>query len=568
MKSFSSSLATLQEGGKKLRGQIAPFLKYLGLVTAFVLLYGWLFHVIMAWEGQDHTWFTGVYWALTVMSTLGFGDITFHTDLGRMFSSIVLLTGIILLLIILPFLFIRMVYAPWLEQRSRNRIRALQSLPPDIAGHVLICVNNPMALGLIERLRIIGIPAYVIEPDTDQAMRLQDSGIPVLNGEIDFIETYRAAGVERARLVFANASDMVNSSIILTVRELSKTVPVVALAEMEESTDVLELSGATHVLNLKQRLGEQLANRTSAGMTHATVIGQFHDLQLAEFPVHNTPFQDQTIRRTQMRKLTGVSIVGVWVQGKLLAAQPDLLLSPLCVVVVIGMPAQIKALNDLLVIHDFNPNPVLIIGGGKVGKAVAQALRHRKIPVHVVERNRDLGPEVADFADKYFLGDAANRQLLEEAGIMEAPSVLLTTHDDAMNIYLTVYCRRLNPAARILTRFSNERSVEAIHRAGADFVLSYTSLGIQSVNSIIQERELVLLGEGVDIFYLPLPPSLTDKSLAEAAIGASSGLNVIALRENGQIITKLSPDQQLAKGTVLVALGSPEQRERFRTAYD
>ena len=98
--------------------------------------------------------------------------------------------------------------------------------------------------------------------------------------------------------------------------------------------------------------------------------------------------------------------------------------------------------------------------------------------------------------------------------------------------------------------------------------MSYTSLGIQSVNSIIQERELVLLGEGVDIFYLPLPPSLTDKSLAEAAIGASSGLNVIALRENGQIITKLSPDQQLAKGTVLVALGSPEQRERFRTAYD
>jgi transaldolase / glucose-6-phosphate isomerase len=36
-------------------------------------------------EGREHSWITGVYWTLTVMSTLGFGDITFETDLGRLF---------------------------------------------------------------------------------------------------------------------------------------------------------------------------------------------------------------------------------------------------------------------------------------------------------------------------------------------------------------------------------------------------------------------------------------------------------------------------------------------------
>ena len=54
-----------------------------------------------------------------------------------------------------------------------------------------------------------------------------------------------------------------------------------------------------------------------------------------------------------------------------------------------------------------------------------------------------------------------------------------------MNIYLTVYCRRLNPKARILTRVTHERNVEAIQRAGADFVLSYASLGVQTVYSIV-----------------------------------------------------------------------------------
>jgi spermidine/putrescine transport system permease protein len=54
-------------------------------------------------EGQDHSWLTGVYWTLTVMSTLGFGDITFTSDLGRLFSIVVLLSGIFMLLIVLPF---------------------------------------------------------------------------------------------------------------------------------------------------------------------------------------------------------------------------------------------------------------------------------------------------------------------------------------------------------------------------------------------------------------------------------------------------------------------------------
>jgi lipoprotein signal peptidase len=94
-----------------LRGRRAPFLWFLLVLFGLIQLYAWLFHVLMAWEGQDYSWFTGVYWTLTVMSTLGFGDITFESDLGRAFSTVVLLSGLVLLLGILPFLFIRLVYA-------------------------------------------------------------------------------------------------------------------------------------------------------------------------------------------------------------------------------------------------------------------------------------------------------------------------------------------------------------------------------------------------------------------------------------------------------------------------
>jgi Trk K+ transport system NAD-binding subunit len=567
MKTVSSQLASLTAAGGTLRRQLAPFVRYVALLTAVVLFYGWLFHVIMAWEGQDHTWFTGIYWALTVMSTLGFGDITFHSDLGRVFSSIVLLTGMLLLLIILPFLFIRFVYAPWLDERSRSRIHELRAVPAGTEGHVLICVDDPIAMELISNLELAGVPAFLIEPDPDRALQLEDARVPVITGEIDAVETYRAARVQHARLVFANASDMVNSNIVLTVRELSESVPIAAVAEVEDSIDVLELSGATHVLPLKQRLGEHLANRASAMSAHANVIGRFHDLLLAEFPVHNTPLQGKTVRDTRLREFTGVTIVGVWDHARLAPARPDLTLTPHCVPVVIGTSEQIEELNEVLVIYDANPHPVLVIGGGKVGRAAALALKRREIPVHVVERNPDLEPKIRGIPDRLFIGDAADRDVLDEAGIADAPSILLTTHDDAMNIYLSVYCRRLNPEARILTRVTHERNIEAIRRAGADFVLSYASFGVQTVFSIVRGREIVVLGEDVNLFYIEVPTALAGKTLAEAEIGARTGLNVIAIQRNGRVDTELGRELRLPNDSELVALGSTEQRMRFSEAY-
>ncbi|HSH75278.1 MAG TPA: NAD-binding protein, partial [Longimicrobiales bacterium] len=163
--------------------------------------------------------------------------------------------------------------------------------------------------------------------------------------------------------------------------------------------------------------------------------------------------------------------------------------------------------------------------------------------------------------------DAADRRVLDRAGIAEAPTVLLTTHDDAINVYLTVYCRRLNPEARVLTRVTHERNIEAIQRAGADFVLSLSSFGVQTVFSIVRGRPAVVLGEGLNLFVVPVPVSLVGETLQEAQIGARTGLNVIAIQENGRLVTELPKDVTLAEGTELIAVGSTEQRERFGAEY-
>ncbi len=277
---------------------------------------------------------------------------------------------------------------------------------------------------------------------------------------------------------------------------MAPDVPIAAIVEEQDSVDILRLSGATSVLALKHQLGDYLANRVDAGRREAHVVGEFRQLQIAELPARDTPYVGKSVRDTHLRQQTGLSLVGFWERGKLRPAYPDTLISADNVLVVAGTAPQVAALNALLPNDDDRSAPVLLIGAGKVGHAAARALKRKGLAVHAIDRTEAALAPLAGEVDNVFAGDAADRHLLDRAGILKARSVLLTTNDDAVNIYLAVYCRRLNKDLRIVSRVTHERNLEAIHRAGADFVLSYTTLGIEAVVSALRGHPLVLLGEG------------------------------------------------------------------------
>ncbi|HUG40351.1 MAG TPA: NAD-binding protein [Longimicrobiales bacterium] len=564
MKFVSTQIAYFLSQGET-RRNIGALVRYLVFLALVIIAYSAIFHVLMAMEGQDHSWLTGVYWTLTVMSTLGFGDITFTSDLGRVFSTLVLLSGILLLLVLLPFIFIRFFYAPWLETRIQQR--APRRVPPGTAGHVILCSWDAIAPELARRLRLHHVPWFVLETDPVRAGQMHADGLPVVTGATDDVDTYRALLTEHAAMVVANLDDPANTNITLTVREVAPEVPVVAIATDEDAVDVLGLSGATHVLPLRRQLGEQLANRINAGHTQCHVIGRFHDLLIGEFPVHNTPFRNRTVRATGLRRATGVSIVGIWERGRLQPAHPDAMLTDASVPVVVGTQAQIDALNELLIIYDANFNPVVVIGGGRVGRAAAATLKRGGVSVHLVEKRPEMAPRLEGITDRFFIGDAADRRVLEEAGIHEAPSVLLTTHDDAINIYLAVYCRRLNPELRIVSRITHERNIAAVIRAGADLVLSYAALGAEAITAILKQRELVLLGAGFDLFRVNVPATLVGLTLGESEIGARTGASIIAIQTPDDFLPNPAADLRLEADMELIAVANADQREAFQRHF-
>ncbi|MGB0621627.1 MAG: potassium channel family protein [Myxococcota bacterium] len=560
MKFIPSQLAELLDDGE-VKTNLGALFRFLAILATTIVISSVLFHEIMELEGKEYSWITGFYWTLTTMSTLGFGDITFESDLGRFFSVVVLLYGIVMLLIVAPFAFIRWFYAPWLE--AQIRMRAPRKLPKETEGHVIICGYDMIAQGLVERLDELGIPYVILEPDVTEAAARHVDGLNVVAGPRDLSETYVRVRADRARLVLANRSDTENTAIAITVRQVAPDLPIVAFADHHDSVDVLELAGASHVIPLKQRLGEQLATRVTAGIQTAHRIGRFEDLIIAEFPIHGTGLVGRTIRDTNLRQLTGLNVVGVWERGRLEPAGPDTVLHEHSVPVVVGTDEQVTDLDALFVIYQETDTPVLVIGGGTVGRAVSQALRSRGAKVTILDSDPSLRDELSKIADRVVIGDAANLQTVKAAGIEEAPSVVLTTNSDETNLFLSVYCRGLSSDGHIVSRISHDWNLEAIHRAGADFALSRASLAVQTLVSMILGRELVVVGEGTELFVEPIPRKLAGRSLADSEIGAATGLNVIGIRAGGVLTSNPAGATVLPAGGELVMIGTSEQRQRF-----
>jgi voltage-gated potassium channel len=368
------------------RVNIMSLFKFLGMIATIVVIYGIIFHQIMAYEGREESWFTGVYWALTVMSTLGFGDITFESDLGRIFSVFVLVTGIILL-VLLPFTFIEFFYEPYMK--AQQAARTPTELPEKTRDHVILTKFDVVTRMLIERLNHYHYDYVLITSDINEASQLLDQGYKVMIGDLDDPKTYQLARVDQALFVASTVNDQVNANIVFTVREISDSVPIIATASNAASVDILKLAGASYVLQLGEMMGRTLARQVSAGVTRAHIIGQFDNLQIAEAGVRGTPLVGKTLEETQLGYHIGINVLGMWERGIFQSATPETVITPNMTMVMAGFEEHITHYNQMYCRKHADAPRAIIIGGGRVGRAVAQSLAERAIPYTIVERRTD-----------------------------------------------------------------------------------------------------------------------------------------------------------------------------------
>lgn len=545
---------------KTVRRNIKLLRRYALLLVLMILLYSVLFHVLMEAEGQHHSWLTGVYWTLTVMSTLGFGDITFQEDIGRAFSVLVLISGVVFLLIVFPFTFIHFFYQPWLE--AQDRVRAPRQLPPETQGHVVLVGQDTVVFAIVTRLRTLKWPYVVLVDDVAHALALADDGIKVMVGSPDDGRSWTNARVDKASAIIAAADDHLNVSIAFTVRERSESVRIIALARSPDSVDVLQLAGANHVVQLAEILGVSLARRAYGGQTRANVVGALDGVFLAEAPMTHSGLAGKTLREASIIEKTGAAVVGIWEQGEFSLPDEDTPVSEGAVLLLAGNVGDLAVFDRLAGGATPDTEPILILGGGRVGRVVARELLSRGLDYRIVDidprRRAQCDPE------RFVEGSAADIKVLKRAGIDSTPTVVVTTHDDATNIYLTLYCRKLRPDAQIVARSNLERTTSTLHRAGANLVMSYTSLGANTIMGLLDVRSALHVAEGLELFRVVLPPMFSPQSLGETRFRERTRCTVVSIkRSDGERLLAPRSETLLEAGDHLVVVGSPDDRREL-----
>lgn len=563
MKFMFSQMAALVNLANQ-KGNTRLLVRFLLILLFFFLIYSTLFHFLMAFEGQDHSWLTGFYWTMTVMTTLGFGDITFMSDLGRLFSIVVLLTGVVFLLVMLPFTFIQFFYAPWLE--AQNKARAPRSVPETMSNHVILTHFDAVTANLVEKLNQYNIPNVILIPDLQQALGLHEMGLRVVVGELDDPLTYTRLRVHKAALVVVMNDDVTSTNIIFTIREVSDEVVTVTNADQDDSLDILQLAGSTHTFQFTKMLGQALARRVMGLSMKANVIGRFDELLIAEAPAMRTPLQGQTLAESRLRELTGVNVVGLWDQGRFMLPNPQTRIGASTVLVLAGSGQQLDRYDKLMGSagqSDEHKGPVIVLGGGRVGMSVARTLKRMGIDYRVVEKKT-----MRAQADEHVIqGSAADLDVLVAAGINDTPSVIITTHDDDLNIYLTIYCRRLRPDVQIISRASLDRNINTLHRAGANLVMSFASLCTTTILNLLNPEKLLVVSEGLNIFRSVLNRALVNKPLHDLRIREESGCSIVAVKREDRMIINPEPSTVLQKGDELILIGTAEAEKKYTKSY-
>ena len=218
---------------------------------ALCLLAGILFQFIEGGSLLD-----AFYWALVTSSTVGYGDITPKTRVGKVIASIVIFVGITI------FSFYVGVTTSFVAEKAEAQIRG--RIKVGWKNHIVVLGWNEAAKSAIDELRV-NIPdaRIVVVANIDEIPEeiRDDPNAAFVSGDPTSISTLRKANVPYASyIIVAIGDDAKNIMATLNVRQMNKNATIIAEALRDESIRLLRQAGANCVISSRSFSGRLMAS--------------------------------------------------------------------------------------------------------------------------------------------------------------------------------------------------------------------------------------------------------------------------------------------------------------------
>src|SRR3954454_721948 len=220
----------------------------------------------------------------------------------------------------------------------------------------------------------------------------------------------------------------------------------------------------------------------------------------------------------------------------------------------------------------------IICGYGRVGRRVAEELRHSDVSYVVLDFRADAVAAAKSHGDLLIEGNGAEDEDLAKAGLESARGLVVASDDDADNLYITLSARSQRPDLQIVARASDEAAMKKLQLAGADrVVMPYTAAGRTMANLVLRPQvteflDTVLTAAGADLHMAQIEVDETCRAggctIRELRVRHATGAIFVALRKkDGTFDTTPEPDVVVDAGDVIVGVGTTDELRQLEDLF-
>lgn len=220
----------------------------------------------------------------------------------------------------------------------------------------------------------------------------------------------------------------------------------------------------------------------------------------------------------------------------------------------------------------------IVAGFGRVGMLVADDLVAAGLSLVVIEPSDERIADIERHGLLYVQGDATEEQVLAEAGLLRAKTLVTALPSDAETVFITLTARQMAPNVVIVARAEQPTTLKKLRQAGADHVVLPSAIGARRIVSLLTNPSAVEFAElvtqsshlAIEMDDLPIKAGSTLHriTLRDADIGRRTGVIVIAIkRADGRVEFPPTGDEPFGVDDKIVILGRRENLVQFREQF-
>lgn len=202
---------------------------------------------------------------------------------------------------------------------------------------------------------------------------------------------------------------------------------------------------------------------------------------------------------------------------------------------------------------------VLLIGLGRFGLNIAKKLNEMKHDVLAIDHNEERVTEAMHLVTKAMIGDSTKKDFLLSLGVQNFDVCIVTIGENFQDSLETTALLQELGAQKVISRASSDFHAKFLLKNGADEVVypeeqlaSWTAIRYTSDNVF----DYIALDGDYAIYELSVPKSWVEKTVGEINIRKKFGINILAVRKDGKLISEITSETLLDENDILLVLGS------------